>query len=145
MLGKSDIWGFFFLFLMEIFMTQARSTPLANRSCQCMQPPWGDDSWFFRGWWRETFESWCSFLKRTSRHFSSSRYGPYRKCWRTKGHQGVADICAVNCCCFCQPYVQLRSFYSAAYGAIIIEFFVIIDLTCIILFTLAELIQTDWD
>lgn len=79
------------------------------------------------------------------RHFVSSQHGQRGKQWRTKGHRSVVDIRATNCCCFHQPYVQLRSFYSAAYGTIVIEFFLIIDLTCIILFILGELIQADWD
>lgn len=77
--------------------------------------------------------------------FFSSQHNPCRMHWRTKGHHNVVDICAANCCRFHQPYVQLRSFYSATYGTIIIEFFIIIDLTCIILFAFTDLIQTDQD
>lgn len=135
----------FFPSLVEIFVTQARSPPKRNSQCS-MQSPWGVDSCFFGGWWRGTFWNLAQFFEKDKcRHFSSSQHSPCRKRWRTKGHHNFIDICAVNCCCFRQPYVQLHSFYSAAYGTIIIEFFIIIDLTCIILFALAELIQTDWD
>lgn len=49
------------------------------------------------------------------------------------------------CCLFLQPYVQPSPFYRAAYGTTIIEFFILIDLTWIILLASAELIPTDWD
>lgn len=99
---------------------------------------WGGSGWggMFVRWWI-FWKGWVSFV--------SSQRGQCGKQWRTKGHHSVVDTRATNCCCFHQPYVQLHSFYSAAYGTIIIEFFLIIDLTCIILFILAELIQADWD
>lgn len=136
-----------FLFLVEIFVTQPRSTPPPKPNSWCsMQLAWGDDSRFFGGWWRGTFEISCRFSKGTSVDtFFSSQRDPCRMHWRTKGHHNVVDICAANCCRFRQPYVQLRSFYSATYGTIIIEFFIIIDLTCIVLFAFAGLIQTDRD
>ena len=47
-----------------------------------------------------------------------------------------------------QPYVLLQSFFffnSATYGTFLIEFFIIIDLTCIILLALAKQILTHFD
>ena len=48
-----------------------------------------------------------------------------------------------------QPYVLSQSFFfffnSATYGTFLIEFFIIIDLTCIILLALAKQILTRFD
>lgn len=53
----------FFPSLVEIFVTQARSTPPPKRNSQCsMQSPWGVDSWFFGGWWRGTFWNLVQFF-----------------------------------------------------------------------------------
>lgn len=79
-------------------------------------------------------------LKTNGRVFLLSMW-PMWKVWRTKEHHNVMNICAVDCCCFCQAWVQLRSFDRAAYGTIITELFIMIDRACIVLFALAELIK----
>lgn len=60
---------------------------------------------------------------------------------RTEGQDDV-DVTASF-----QPYVLLQSFffYSATYGTFLIEFFIIIDLTCIIPLALAKQILTRFD
>lgn len=64
---------------------------------------------------------------------------------RIEGQNGVMHVQGHSAITSFQPYVPLQSFFSATYGTFLIEFFIIIDLTCIILLALAKQILTGFD
>lgn len=64
---------------------------------------------------------------------------------RTEGQDGVMRVQGHSAITSFQPYVPCNLFYSATYGTVLIEFLIIIDLTCIILLALAKQILTGFD